>query len=128
MNPLLAIVALALSLAGPPAWGALLDLPSLRSSGAPAFALIAAGCTLAIIAWRRDRRVLVRAVCAASFVVAAGFSTLFFMLMRLPPAPGFAALTIAPDFTLPDHRGNHTRLRDPSATGPTLVVFFRGHW
>jgi peroxiredoxin len=34
----------------------------------------------------------------------------------------------APDFTLPDSRGNQRRLSELTAKGPLVLIFFRGHW
>lgn len=35
---------------------------------------------------------------------------------------------IAPDFYLPDSSGTSRRLSDLVANGPTVVIFYRGHW
>ncbi|HLL87928.1 MAG TPA: peroxiredoxin family protein [Tepidisphaeraceae bacterium] len=37
-------------------------------------------------------------------------------------------LVSAPDVELPDHAGTLRRLSDRAGVGPTVVVFFRGHW
>lgn len=34
----------------------------------------------------------------------------------------------APDFTLRDFEGHRVNLRESLADGPTVVVFYRGHW
>ncbi len=34
----------------------------------------------------------------------------------------------APDFALPDHRGNEVKLSDLLAGGPAVVAFYRGSW
>jgi peroxiredoxin len=34
----------------------------------------------------------------------------------------------APDFELPAHDGRPWHLRTPLASGPVLVVFYRGDW
>jgi hypothetical protein len=34
----------------------------------------------------------------------------------------------APDFTLPNVRGEQVRLSDALATGPAVVTFYRGGW
>jgi peroxiredoxin len=43
-------------------------------------------------------------------------------------APGLAVGDRAPDFTLPDARGNQVRLADRLSSGPAVVVFYRGEW
>jgi peroxiredoxin len=35
---------------------------------------------------------------------------------------------IAPDFVLPDSTGAPQRLSDLVATGPRVLIFYRGHW
>lgn len=35
---------------------------------------------------------------------------------------------IAPDFYLSDSTGTSRRLSDLAARGPTVVIFYRGHW
>ena len=39
-----------------------------------------------------------------------------------------AHLVAAPDFTLPDHAGRTFRLDARRGIGPTVIVFYRGHW
>jgi cytochrome oxidase Cu insertion factor (SCO1/SenC/PrrC family) len=34
----------------------------------------------------------------------------------------------APEFSLPDHRGNQVSLATLVENGPAVVVFYRGHW
>ena len=34
----------------------------------------------------------------------------------------------APDFALPDHAGRTFRLSERRGVGPTVIVFYRGHW
>ncbi|MDX1582309.1 MAG: hypothetical protein R3338_01795 [Thermoanaerobaculia bacterium] len=41
-----------------------------------------------------------------------------------PPKAG----ETAPDFVLPDTEGNVVRLSEAVGDGPTLLVFYRGHW
>jgi peroxiredoxin len=43
-------------------------------------------------------------------------------------APGLSAGDTAPDFTLPDHLGRPVRLYDRLASGPVVLVFYRGEW
>lgn len=43
-------------------------------------------------------------------------------------APGLAVGDVAPDFVLPDARGKRVSLRDRLASGPVVLVFYRGEW
>jgi peroxiredoxin len=42
----------------------------------------------------------------------------------MPPQPG----EIAPDFELPDSTGSLRRLSELAASGPLVLLFYRGHW
>lgn len=123
-----AILALALAISAPFSWTLLMDQVWLRSTGVSAWVPIGLAVALAVHAWRHDRRWMVRGIAVLALVVGALFSFMFLVALRLQPSTGFAALTTAPDFTLPDHEGRTVRLRDPAVKGPTLLVFFRGHW
>ena len=100
----------------------------MRSTGAPAFALIGAGALLGLLAARRDRRPAVR-VFGGFDAIALPFAVLiFFVFGALPEAPRFAALEVAPGFRLTDHQGQMVSLQEVRAGGPVLLVFFRGFW
>jgi peroxiredoxin len=43
-------------------------------------------------------------------------------------APGLAVGEAAPDFTLPDARGQRVALADHLARGPVVLSFYRGEW
>ena len=123
-----ALVGLLLVLGGPVAYALLIDQPFMRSTGAPAFALIGAGALLGGLAARRDRRTWVRILGGIDVIALPIAAVLFFALAALPAAPSFAELEIAPDFTLMDHRGQRVSLHEARAVGPVLLVFFRGFW
>jgi peroxiredoxin len=42
--------------------------------------------------------------------------------------PAIAQPVIAPDLALPDHAGRTFRLSSRRGVGPTVIVFYRGHW
>jgi hypothetical protein len=123
----LALFGLFLCLSGPIAWAQLLDQPWLRSSGAPAWALMAAGVLCGWLAARADRRWFVRGLAALDTLLLALFAWLFFGFAALPATPA-EALPSAPDFTLPDHEGRPVTLSQRLGGGPILLVFYRGHW
>lgn len=49
-------------------------------------------------------------------------------LARTMPDPGLKAGELAPDFTLPDARGERVRLSTMLEDGPVVLVFYRGAW
>ncbi|HET6204282.1 MAG TPA: hypothetical protein VFI25_15930 [Planctomycetota bacterium] len=124
----LALASLALTLAGPVLYLLLLGDPVLRSTGAPAFLLMAAGIALGLVASRRDPRPRIRAFLAASSGLTALFAFGFFVLAALPRAASAETLEHAPEFTLPDQEGRPVSLGAARSSGPVLLVFFRGHW
>ncbi|MFQ5590645.1 MAG: hypothetical protein ACE5HE_05750 [Phycisphaerae bacterium] len=117
-----------LILAGPAAYALLFDVPLMRTTGAPAFALISAGAAAGVVGALRDRRVWVRASCVLESLVLAGAVYVFFVSTTLPTTSVVATLEVAPDFTLRDHTGEDVALGDALAQGPVLLVFYRGHW
>lgn len=124
----LALLGLVLTLAGPFVYISLLWHPFLRSTGLPAFILIASGCIVAMLALRRDRRWRVWLLTGAALAWSAFFAVGFFVFAALPPAHVLADGERAPDFSLPDAKGNTVSLADVRAGGPALLVFYRGHW
>ncbi len=125
---LLALVGFLLQFAGPALYTTMLSIPWARSSGAPAFALMIVGVAMGFLALRRDRRLRVKVVAAANVVLLATFTFALFWLAKLPQPTSFARLETAPDFVLPNESGTPTTLSKAYATGPVLLVFYRGHW
>jgi hypothetical protein len=122
-----ALLGLFLCLSGPIAWAQFMDRPWLRSSGAPAWILMAAGVLYGLVAARADRRWFVRALAALDALLLALFAWAFFGLFALPVTPA-EDLQRAPDFTLPDVGGRPVTLSERLGGGPILLVFWRGHW
>ena len=122
------IAGLVLMFAGPSVNMLLIDHAAMRATGAPAFGLMSAGVVLGAFGAWVDRRIWVRLLCAVNFVLLALFAYMFFVLAELPKAQLLAKMELAPDFTLPDHTGKQVSLSEARATGPVLLVFFRGHW
>lgn len=125
----LAILGLVLCAAAIPLYMVLLDVAFLRSTGLPAFVLLAAGAALGTYAAKRDRRGWVKAVGVLNPALLVLFVLAFFWGAALPaPTSAAQVLNAAPDFTLKDHRNRAVSLRDEVAKGPVLLVFYRGHW
>lgn len=124
----LAVAGVALTLAGAIAYFLLLDQQFLRSTGLPALAGMALGVFCAVQALRRDRRKRVIILCALNGLIVAAFWGMLLLGTRLPEDHALARGDHAPDFTLPDHTGHDVHLADRLASGPVLLVFYRGHW
>lgn len=125
---LLAVAAIALSLAAPWVYVALMKSPFIRSTGLPAFGIMGVASIMGIVAARRDRRIAVRLLGWTNPVMFLAFAGAFFIWSALPPSESFAALDHAPDFTLNDQAGEPVSLKDALASGPVHLVFYRGWW
>ena len=119
-------LALAVAIAGPLIYTACLGQAYLRSSGLPLYVGLGLGSIWALVLAVRHRRWWVRTVTAVIVITTVGLTILF---NQPTPAPtGFASLTLAPDFTLPDEHGQPVSLKAELSRGPVHLVFYRGHW
>lgn len=124
----MALLGLGLTVGGPASYFAMLGVPWSRSTGAPAIALMVAGCIAGLIAAMRTSRLSVRLMSGFNFALLAMFLVGLFGLLRLPTGGIGRQLTEARDFTLPDQDGNPVTLRSELKKGPVLLVFYRGFW
>jgi cytochrome oxidase Cu insertion factor (SCO1/SenC/PrrC family) len=122
-----ALVGVALVVLAPAAYVPLMSNATARSTGWPAFVVAGVGVALAGWAAVVDPRKRTRACAVLALLGTATWTWLFFGAMRLPQS-GLAALTTAPDFTLPDELGHPVSLSTLRAKGPVLLVFYRGWW
>ena len=123
------VLGLLLTLGAVPAYLLLLDIAWLRASGFAAFAMMFAGVVVGMVAARREGRRWVRIAAGFNVMMLALGALAFFVLAKLPAAdPVQSELTQAIEFTLPDERGEAVSLRSMYERGPTLLVFYRGHW
>ena len=113
----LAWLSLLLVFGGPVTYMFLLDVPFLRSTGLLAFVMLIAGTALGLVTGARSRR---------SGRWRVGYY--FFSFAALPETQGRDTLAQAPDFTAVDHTGTKVNLYQTLASGPVLLVFYRGHW
>ena len=124
----MALLGLLLTLLGPVVYFLLSHNPFARSTGAPMWTLMGMGTLLALISVTRDRSRRVRILTGLS----AGLTLLalgtFFWLLDVPESPQAMRIETAPDFTLADHQGRQVNLREHCSRGPTLLLFYRGHW
>jgi hypothetical protein len=123
-----AVAALFLCLAAPFAWIPTLDVPWMRSSGAPAWLLLAVGLALGWSALRADPRLGTRILFGLDVLALVLFAAGFFAFARLPMTERALSLARAENFTLPDETGRDVSLRAELTRGPVLLVFYRGHW
>jgi hypothetical protein len=124
----LALLGVLLCLAAPFAWALALNVPWLRSTGAPAWLLLGTGALLGLAAARADRRRIVRVLAWVDTGLLLVFGWLFFGFAALHPQAAAEDMARAPDFTLPDDDGRPVTLSKELSHGPVLLVFYRGHW
>ncbi len=128
LAPGLALLGLLLTLLGPVAYYFLSYNPFARSTGAAMWGLMGMGTLLALIAGTRDRRWRVRILSGATLGLTLLALVVFFWLLDLPETPEALRIETAPDFTLADHDSQEVHLSQHCKGGPTLLVFYRGHW
>ena len=120
-----AFVGLALVVAAPFAYAALVNDVVAARTGWPLFAAVIVGLALATIAAVRDARLRTRVAAALALAGALGWTAMFFVALR---TPGVAPLATAPDVTLVGPDGAPVSLAVERAKGPVLLVFYRGWW
>lgn len=125
---MLAPLALLLTVLGPVVYFLLSYNPFARSTGAPMWGLMGAGSLLACIALARDRSRRGIVLSAVSLGLTLLAVAVFYWLLDVPEAPEARRLVTAPDFTLTDHRGRQVTLSEHCRQGPTVLLFYRGHW
>jgi hypothetical protein len=123
-----AILGLLLILAGVPIYMLLVDHPMLRRTALPFWLFAAIGLLVTISSLRADKRTRTRIIGGLSFVFTVLFAFGYFVISKVPDSPDFAKLDTAPAFALADHTGRMVNLDAARATGPVLLVFYRGHW
>ena len=124
----IAVLGLLLTLLGPVVYFLLSHNPFARSTGAPMWGFMGMGTLLALIAVARDRSPRVRILSGLSAGLTLLALAVFFWLLDVPAAPQAMRLESAPDFTLADHQGRQINLSEHCKQGPTLLLFYRGHW
>ena len=104
-------------------------LPSVRNDAMPNWVAIGLGLALSITAVRRaqTRRRAAWGLLAVNVGLAGLFAAFLYQMPVVPIATGPAVGVAAPDFALPDQRGQTVRLADFHGS-PLLLIFYRGHW
>lgn len=126
-----AVAGLLLCLAGPAVYVAnitRMDHPLLRSTGLGGYALLIAGTLIGWFAARSDRRRWLKIVAGFNTFLLALFIFGLNWMAALPATANFDTLPSPPDFSLPDPSGHAVKLSEAYASGPVLLVFYRGFW
>ena len=123
-----ALFGLTLTALGPLIYLWSMDHPGLRATGLAATIPMVLGAAIASVCGRVDRRWRVRWVAIVTVLLATCWVAGFLWLAELPAAGPRSRAARAAEFTLPDALGRPVSLRERSARGPVLLVFFRGHW
>lgn len=124
----LAIAGLLAVIAGPVAYMMLVETPWILTTGAPAFVLMILGVTLSFAAVRRRAKLGPILIAGLNTILLALFTYGFLFLSALPPSEKFAGLKSAPEFSLLDENETKVTLSEARASGPVLLVFYRGFW
>jgi hypothetical protein len=126
----LAAMGLLCALAAMPAYMVLMDIPLVRSTALPTWALLVLGCGLSLVAVSKDRRWWIWAIAGVTTLMLIGAPIAWFVLARLPTPDSAlpAAGAVIADFTLPDESGIPVSIAQEFARGPVLLVFYRGFW
>lgn len=125
----LALAGALLTVAGGVSYIVLIDVPWIRSQAWPNIAATVLGLGLCAMAVFRRRSIGTVAPMVVAGLVGGAFLLSLFVFMRLPaPQTALAKAALAPDFTLPNHRGEPVTLSAWRGKGPVLLVFYRGFW
>ncbi len=125
----IALVGMLITVAGGASYYLLLDVPWIRSRAIPNIAAVLLGLGLCGYALVQRRSKGVIAASAVGGLIGVVFLLSYFVLMKLPaPTTTLSPAATAPDFTLPNHRGQQVTLSSWRGRGPVLLVFYRGFW
>ncbi len=122
------ILGLLLTLAAVPAYLLLINVPMLRSTGLAAFILMGCGLLVGVAGAKRDTRLRTRIVGGINALLVLTGVYMFIWGAKLPASESAAGMDRLADFTLPDQNEKPVQLASLYAKGPTLLVFYRGHW
>ena len=125
---LLSLASLAVALAGAIGYFSLLRVPSIRNHFGLALAALGVSVLLAILAMGMRRGFLPVIALAVSVLLFGGGAFFHFWYSRLPTGVKVAVGQPAPDFTLPDARGQAVTLSSFRGQKTVVLVFYRGYW
>lgn len=129
MACLLSLASLAVALAGAIGYFSLLRVPSIRNHFGLALVALGVSVLLAILAMGMRPGLLPVIALAVSVLLFGGGAFFHFGYSRLPiHGVKVAVGQPAPDFTLPDARGQAVRLSSFKGQKTVVLVFYRGYW
>lgn len=123
-----AIAGLLAIVAGPFIYAGMMEVPWIRSTGLPAFGLMAVGLFLSFVAIQRRRGLAVKIVAGLNLAFVLLFAFGFFVMAAVPQSDEFVNLKKAPEFALKSETGQTVTLAEARTKGPVLLVFYRGFW
>ncbi len=125
---LLSLASLVVALAGAIGYFSLLRVPSIRNHFGLALAALGVSVLLAILATGMSRGLLPVIALAVSLLLFGGGAFFHFWYSRLPAGVKVVVGQPAPDFTLPDARGQAVTLSSFRGQKTVVLVFYRGYW
>jgi cytochrome oxidase Cu insertion factor (SCO1/SenC/PrrC family) len=125
---LLSLASLAVALAGAIGYFSLLRIPTIRNHFGLALAALGVSVLLAVLAMGMRRGLLPVIALAVSVLLFGGGAFFHFWFSRLPAGVKVAVGQPAPDFTLPDARGQAVTLSSFKGQKAVVLVFYRGYW
>jgi hypothetical protein len=117
-----------LAVIGAAAYMVLIDVPFLRRTGLVSFGLFGLATVLGILGARRGPKAWPWIGPALGVLMGVGLAYYLFIFAILPQSQGLDSLAVAPNFTTLDHTGTPVTLYETLASGPVLLVFYRGYW
>jgi cytochrome oxidase Cu insertion factor (SCO1/SenC/PrrC family) len=125
---LLSLASLAVALAGAIGYFSLLRIPTIRNHFGLALAALGVSVLLAVLAVSLRGGLLPILALAIAVLLFGGGAFFHFWYSRLPTGVKVAVGQPAPDFTLPDARGQAVTLSSFKGQKTVVLVFYRGYW
>ena len=125
---LLSLASLAIALAGAIGYFSLLRVPTIRNHFGLALAGLGVSVLLAVLAVSLRGGLLPIVALAIAVLLFGGGAFFHFWYSRLPTGVKVAVGQPAPDFTLPDARGQAVTLSSFKGQKTVVLVFYRGYW
>ena len=125
---LLSLASLAVALAGAIGYFSLLRIPTIRNHFGLALAALGVSVLLAVLAVSLRGGLLPIVALAIAVLLFGGGAFFHFWYSRLPTGVKVVVGQPAPDFTLPDARGQAVTLSSFKGQKTVVLVFYRGYW
>ena len=125
---LLSLASLAVALAGAIGYFSLLRIPTIRNHFGLALAALGVSVLLPVLAVSLRGGLLPIVALAIAVLLFGGGAFFHFWYSRLPTGVKVVVGQPAPDFTLPDARGQAVTLSSFKGQKTVVLVFYRGYW